>query len=62
MDTYPKIKNKVISVCGMRINMVQIPEVIQIMEDWIIHKRLGNYIVVSNAYEVMMSKNNPEIK
>ena len=62
MDKSSENKNKLISICGMKIDMVQIPEVVQIMEDWIIQKRSGNYIVVSNAYDVMMSKNNPEVK
>lgn len=62
MDSYQEIKDKIISICGVKINIIQIPEVVQIMEDWIIQKRSGNYIVVSNFYDVMMSKNNSEVK
>jgi len=57
-----ELKDKSISICGMRINMIQIPEVVQTMEDWIIHKRLGNYIVVSNAYDVVIGRNSIEVK
>lgn len=50
------INDKIISVCGMKINMIQIPEVITIMESWIRNKDYSNYISVSNAYCAGISK------
>jgi len=54
--------NKYISFCKMRVDMIQIPEVIKFMEEWIIHKNFGNYIVISNANDAVTSKKSKEIQ
>jgi len=51
-----------IDVCGMRVDMVQIPDIIKKMEYWITNKELGNYIVISNANDAIMSLKNPKIQ
>lgn len=48
-------KNR-ISILGMKVDMVEIPNVIEAMEGWINKKLFHNYIVVSNADGVMKHK------
>jgi len=40
-----------IEVSNIKINPVQIPQVIKIMSNWINEKSFGNYIVIANAYD-----------
>lgn len=47
-----------ISILGMRVDMIQIPETIELMEDWIVHKSHGHDIVVSNANDAVICKKN----
>jgi N-acetylglucosaminyldiphosphoundecaprenol N-acetyl-beta-D-mannosaminyltransferase len=55
---YREAKNKCFRVWGMRVDAVQIPEVIRIMEDWIKIKDPGKYIVISNVHDALISRNN----
>lgn len=51
-----------IVVLGMRVDMVQIPEVIEQMEDWIKEKSFGHDIVVSNANDAVICKKDPQVQ
>ncbi|MDD3296611.1 MAG: WecB/TagA/CpsF family glycosyltransferase [Candidatus Omnitrophica bacterium] len=53
---------KYIKVSGVRIDMVQAPEIIKAMEKWIQEKKYGNYIVVSNAYDFVMNSRYSNVK
>jgi N-acetylglucosaminyldiphosphoundecaprenol N-acetyl-beta-D-mannosaminyltransferase len=50
-----------IYLSGMRIDMVQIPQVVRIMQQWIEENKHGNYIVVSNAYDTIMNCKKEEL-
>lgn len=54
--------NKYLNVLGTRINLVQIPEVIACISGWIENKERGNYIVVSNAYDVVTGKKDEKVR
>ncbi|MCF7907817.1 MAG: WecB/TagA/CpsF family glycosyltransferase [Candidatus Omnitrophica bacterium] len=45
-----------ISILGTKLNIIQIPGVIDIMERWIKEVETGNYIVIANANDVMMGR------
>ena len=49
-------------VLGVRIDLVQIPKVLEIVSGWIENKEQGKYIVVSNAYDVVVCRRDPRIK
>lgn len=51
-----------LDVLGVRIDLVQIPKVIEIVSEWIENKEQGKYIVVSNAYDVVVSRRNSRIR
>ena len=51
-----------IKICGIRVDMVQIPDVVKIMEGWIEKKEFGNYVVVANANDVVIGKKNSQVK
>ncbi|TAM37165.1 glycosyltransferase [bacterium] len=54
--------NSFLDVLGMRIDLVQIPGVIEIVSGWIKNKEHGNYIVVSNAYDAVVSRRDSRVK
>lgn len=54
---YPYIK-----VLGMKVDMVQIPDVLNVMIRWISNKEIGNYVVISNANDAVLSKKNRTVK
>lgn len=54
--------DKYIHIFGVRIDVVQIPDVCAIMKTWIINKNYGNYIVISNANDAVISTHNAEVK
>jgi len=56
------LKDKVIDIYGMRVDMIQIPEVIGAIEGWIRNKSLGNYIVIANANDAVISRSNSKVK
>ncbi len=62
VDNHNKSGFKRISVAGVRVDMVQIADVINAMEGWIAEKEYGNYIVVSNAYDVITNSKDDKIK
>lgn len=51
-----------IDVLGMRVDIVQIPDVLSQMEEWIQRKALGNYIAVSNVDSVVCSRSDGNFK
>ncbi len=51
-----------IKICGVRVDMVQIPDVIKIMEGWIEKKEYGNYVAVANANDVVIGKKMPQVR
>jgi len=51
-----------ITVSDIRIDMVQIPDVINAIETFIAESRYGNYIVVSNAYDLVRNSKDERIK
>lgn len=51
-----------IEILGVRVDAVQIPDIIQYMEDCIIKNVLHNYIVVANVDTVIQSKYNLMLK
>lgn len=61
-QSYQKLKNRFISIGGMKVNIVQIPEVVKIMEEWIENKNFRNYIIVSNANDVVVSRKNIKVR
>lgn len=46
-----------INILGMRLDMVQMDDVIKLIEQWILGKNYGNYIVISNANDAFISRN-----
>lgn len=60
MEIYSQPKS--INILGMKVDMVQTSEVIKIMENWIRNKEYGNYIVISNANDSVISKQNREVR
>lgn len=59
---YQDIENVYFSVGGIKIHPVQIPDVVEIMTQWINEKVLGNYIVVSNANDAVLSNKDKSVK
>lgn len=57
-----KSKNNSIAVCGTRVDMIQSPEVIAAMESWINNKDYGNYISVTNANNIALSRSEFKFK
>jgi len=53
---------KSISIYGMRVDPVQIPQVIESMETWVKNKKFGNYIVISNANDAAVSRKDTKVK
>lgn len=58
---YPKGRPS-IEIMGIRVDAVQIPDVIQHMEGWITKNIHHNYIVVANMDTAVTGKFNPEFK
>ena len=56
------IMRESIKICGMRVDMVQIPDVVRIMEGWIEKKEFGNYVVVANANDVVIGKKMSQVR
>jgi N-acetylglucosaminyldiphosphoundecaprenol N-acetyl-beta-D-mannosaminyltransferase len=56
------MENKSFTVNGMRVDVVQIPDVVGSMRDWIEKRMSCNYIVVSNANDVVLSAKAPKVK
>ncbi len=54
--------NKSFKAWEMRIDAVQIPEVIDNMENWIKKKDLGNYIVIANANDAVTSRRESNVR
>lgn len=55
-------KIKSFFVLGTRIDVIQIPEVIEQIFEWIKTKKYGNYIVFSNAFDVISSKKDIRVR
>lgn len=55
-------KSQSLDVMGMRLNLVQIPEVITSISRWIEDKDLGNYIVVFTANDAVAGRRDPEVR
>ncbi len=51
-----------ISILGTKVNIVQIPGVISLMKRWIEEKTTGNYIVISNANDVVTSREDIKVR
>ncbi|MBL7196761.1 MAG: WecB/TagA/CpsF family glycosyltransferase [Candidatus Omnitrophica bacterium] len=51
-----------IDVLGMKIDIIQIPRVIETMEEWIKNRDFGNYICISNMNDIAYSYRNREIR
>lgn len=51
-----------VKILGTRVDAVQIPDIIQYMEDWIAKNLHHNYIVVANVDTIMQSKYNPQMQ
>ena len=49
-------------VLGTRIDAVQMPEVLEKMSEWITSRKYGHYIVLSNAFDVISSKNDVKVR
>jgi N-acetylglucosaminyldiphosphoundecaprenol N-acetyl-beta-D-mannosaminyltransferase len=64
MLTSQEGKLEFINVCGVKIDMVQMPQVIDTMEKWIAQRSgsKSEYIVVSNAYDLVTNSKNDRIK
>ncbi len=51
-----------IDILGIKINIIQIPQVLQKMEKWIGERNFGNYICISNMNDIAYSYRNKKIK
>lgn len=51
-----------IDVIGMRLDIVQIPDVINCMSGWIENKEQGNYIVVASAHDAIFAKKDKRVR
>ena len=47
-----------IRVLDMRVDMVQIPDVLRRMEEWIVSREQGRYIIIANADSAVRSRRN----
>lgn len=56
------MNTKQIHILGMRVDMVQIPEVLELMEQWIEERNRGKYIVISNANDTVVSNRCERVK
>lgn len=54
--------NKSLPICGIRVDLVQICDVINMMDAWIINRSVGNYIVLSNSNGAVLSMNDLILK
>lgn len=54
--------HSVINILGMRVDMVQVPDVIEIMDNLINNKSYHNYIVISNTNDVVISKHDAKVR
>jgi len=60
-----EVKNTIphsIRVLDMRVDMVQIPDVLRAMEEWIVNQEYGKYIVIANADSAMRSRKNDDFR
>jgi len=57
---YKKVPS--ITVLGTKIDAVQIPDIIQCMEDWIVKSNHRNYIVAANADTIVTAKFNVPVQ
>jgi len=62
MNIKQKNSARSVNICGIKVNIVQIPEVIEIMQVWIRNRDIGNYIAVSNAFDVVLSQKDSKIR
>ena len=51
-----EIECSCLDILGMRVDLVQIPDVISFMVKWIENREKGSYIVISNANDAVTSK------
>ncbi len=58
----PKMKVAAFTVLGVRVNAVQIPDVIEQMERWIQERRTGQYIAVTGMHGVTEARNDPRFR
>jgi N-acetylglucosaminyldiphosphoundecaprenol N-acetyl-beta-D-mannosaminyltransferase len=56
------IKYLSMDVLGIRLDLVQIPEVIKSISGWIEERNWGNYIVLSNANDVVTARRNVKVR
>jgi len=61
-ETNPNIATRFFRVLGVRVDAVQIPEVISRMSQWIDERRVGNFIAVTGMHGVMEAQHNPGFK
>ncbi|MDD5465392.1 MAG: WecB/TagA/CpsF family glycosyltransferase [Candidatus Omnitrophica bacterium] len=54
--------NDYLDILGMRVDLVQIPDVIKRISGWIENKKIGNYVVVANAYDMIAGKKNDKVR
>ena len=55
------VTDKFITVCGFKVNIVQIPEIIAFIEERI-KERKSSYIVTTNANTIVLGKKDPRIR
>lgn len=53
--------NGSIMVCGLKVDTLQIPEIISRMELWVRDRSCSNYIVTTNAHTIVTSRKNKEV-
>lgn len=49
-------------VLGIKIDLVQILDVVRCISEWIIKKEYGNYIVIANANDALFARKNPLVR
>jgi len=53
---------KVLEVLGVRVDLIQIPDVLKQISFWIANGQMGNYVVFSNAHDLVFSKRDSQVK
>jgi len=64
LPSKPRLSDAVeyFEILGVRFAALQIPDVIQKIEDWILHGRCAHYVTVSNVHSVVESQQDAHLK
>ncbi|MDD5254595.1 MAG: WecB/TagA/CpsF family glycosyltransferase [Candidatus Omnitrophica bacterium] len=60
--TSDPLSGNFITICGIKVHAVQIPEITAYMEKWIKDRQRGNYIVTTNANTIVAGEKNALVR